>query len=127
MSVGNAQSGRRAARATPDLRALTTFGFRRTAVGAGLRWRYQASMDDVSAVLTPNTVQPGVPSYSLWDLFRDVALLVSASSARAARTILFDKKPPFVASSQTGIDVRSVRRDRPDLLPRVEGELLTTC
>jgi outer membrane receptor protein involved in Fe transport len=91
-------------RATPDLRALTTLGFKGNALGAGLRWRYQASMDDVSSVLTPNNVQAAVPAYSLWDLFANWRF-GDHLEVRGGVNNLFDKEPPFIASSQTGIDV----------------------
>jgi iron complex outermembrane recepter protein len=104
VSVGNANPGGVPPRAAPDLRALTTLGFKGNALGAGLRWRYQSSMDDVSAVLTPNNVQPGVPSYSLWDLFASWKFGDSVE-LRGGVNNLLDKEPPFVASSQTGIDV----------------------
>ncbi len=91
-------------RAAPDWRALTTFGFKGSTLGAGLRWRYQASMDDVSAVLTPNNVQPGVSAYSLWDFFASWRFGESVE-LRGGANNLFDKDLPFVASSQTGTDV----------------------
>jgi outer membrane receptor protein involved in Fe transport len=104
VSVGSANPGAVPPRAAPDWRALTTLGFKGSALGTGLRWRYQASMDDVSSVLTPNNVQPGVPAYSLWDLFATWRF-GDALELRGGVNNLFDKEPPFVASSQTGIDV----------------------
>ncbi len=42
VSNGGANPNSVPPRATPDLRALTTLGFKGAALGAGLRWRYQA-------------------------------------------------------------------------------------
>jgi outer membrane receptor protein involved in Fe transport len=104
VSVGSANPGAVPPRAAPDWRALTTLGFKGKSFGGGLRWRHQASMDDVSAVLTPNNAQVGVPAYSLWDLFA-TARFGEHLEIRGGVNNLFDKEPPFVASSQTGIDV----------------------
>jgi outer membrane receptor protein involved in Fe transport len=104
VSNGGANPGAVPPRAAPDLRGLTTLGFKGNALGAGLRWRYQASMDDVSSVLTPNNAQVGVPAYSLWDLFASYRF-GEGFELRGGVNNLFDKEPPFVASSQTGIDV----------------------
>jgi outer membrane receptor protein involved in Fe transport len=104
ISVGGANPGAVPPRAAPDLRALTTFGFKGSSFGAGLRWRYQSSMDDVSAVLTPNNVQPGVGAYSLWDFFANWRF-GNGLEVRGGANNLFDKELPFVSSSQTGTDV----------------------
>jgi outer membrane receptor protein involved in Fe transport len=104
VSNGGANPSAVPPRATPDWRALTTIGFKGNALGAGLRWRYQAAMDDVSAVLTPNNVQASVPAYSLWDLFANYRF-GDHLEVRGGVNNLFDKEPPFIASSQTGIDV----------------------
>ena len=104
VSVGSAGPGSVPPRAAPDLRALTTLGFKGNAFGGGLRWRYQASMDDVSSVLTPANAQVGVPAYSLWDLFL-TGRFGEHLEVRGGVNNLFNKEPPFVASSQTGIDV----------------------
>ena len=104
VSVGSAGPGAVPPRAAPDLRALTTLGFKGSAFGGGLRWRYQASMDDVTSVLTPSNAQVGVPAYSLWDLFL-TGRFGEHLEVRGGVNNLFNKEPPFVASSQTGIDV----------------------
>jgi outer membrane receptor protein involved in Fe transport len=91
-------------RATPKWKALTTAGYRSDLWSLGLRWRYQASMADTTAVLTPATAQVGVPSYSLWDLFGSVKVGKNAE-VRAGVNNLFDRDLPFVSSSQNGTDV----------------------
>jgi outer membrane receptor protein involved in Fe transport len=98
-------SGQLVSVATPylNLGALTTFGYRSSAVGAGLRWRYQNAMKDVSSVLTPATAAIGGPAYSLLDLFGTVKTN-KQFELRAGVNKLFDKGLPFVASSQNGTD-----------------------
>jgi outer membrane receptor protein involved in Fe transport len=91
-------------RATPEWKALTSFGMRTSAFNLGLRWRYQSSLDDVSAVLTPATAQVGVPAYALWDMFGSVNVTKSFE-LRFGINNLFDKDLPYVASSQNGTDV----------------------
>jgi len=91
-------------RATPEWKALTSFGYRSSAASIGLRWRYQGPLNDVSSVLTPATAQVGVPAYALWDLFGSVKV-AKALEFRAGVNNLFDKSLPFVASSQNGTDV----------------------
>lgn len=103
VSNGGAGTGSVPPRAPPTWKALTTFGFRSISVGAGLRWRYQNAMRDVSSVLTPATAQPGVGAYALWDLFGSVKVK-KQFELRAGVTNLFDKALPFVASSQNGTD-----------------------
>ncbi|MFO1502205.1 MAG: TonB-dependent receptor [Steroidobacteraceae bacterium] len=104
VSVGGAGPGAVPPRATPVWRALTTFGYRMDRLGAGLRWRYQSSMDDQSAVLTPTNVSVGVPAYQLWDLFGTFKV-GKGLELRAGVNNLFDKGLPFVSSSQNGTDV----------------------
>jgi outer membrane receptor protein involved in Fe transport len=103
VSNGGAGTGSVPPRATPTWKALTTFGYRSSTVGAGLRWRYQNAMSDVSSVLTPATASVGVPAYALWDLFGSVKVS-KKFEFRAGVTNLFDKGLPFVASSQNGTD-----------------------
>jgi outer membrane receptor protein involved in Fe transport len=103
VSNGGAGTGSVPPRATPTWKALTTFGYRSSSVGAGLRWRYQNAMSDVTSVLTPATAQPGVAAYSLWDLFGSVKVN-KQFELRAGVTNLFDKGLPVVASSQNGTD-----------------------
>jgi iron complex outermembrane receptor protein len=91
-------------RATPTWKALTTLGYRSDRGTLGLRWRYQAAMNDTTAVLTPATAQVGVPSYSIFDLFGSVKVGEHAE-LRAGVNNLFDKGLPFVSSSQNGTDV----------------------
>jgi iron complex outermembrane recepter protein len=103
ISVGGALPGSVPPRAAPKVRTLTTFGFRDDLFSAGLRWRYQSSMKDVSAVLTPNTVAVGVPSYQLWDLFASVNV-GKHIELRGGVNNLFNRALPFVASSQNATD-----------------------
>ncbi len=104
VSVGNANPGAVPPRAAPDWRGLTTFGYRGDALGAGLRWRYQSSLDDVSAVLTPSNVQPGVSAYQLWDAFATFKF-GERFELRGGVNNLLDKDLPVVSSSQTLTDV----------------------
>jgi iron complex outermembrane receptor protein len=103
VSVGGTGPGSVPPRAAPKWKGLTTFGYKLDNVNVGLRWRYQSSLKDVSAVLTPNNVQVGVPTYQLWDLFGTVAIGKSIQ-LRAGVNNLFDKGMQFVASSQNGTD-----------------------
>ena len=90
-------------RVTPEWKALTTFGYRSDNMGLGLRWRYQGAVDDVSAVLTPNNVQPGVGVYNLFDLFARFEP-TETLELRGGVNNLFDTSLPFVASSQISTD-----------------------
>jgi outer membrane receptor protein involved in Fe transport len=103
ISNGAAGTGSVPPRATPKWKALTTIGYRSDGGSIGLRWRYQNSMRDVTAVLTPTTAQIGVPAYSLWDLFASKKV-GGRFELRAGVNNLFDKGLPFVASSQNGTD-----------------------
>jgi outer membrane receptor protein involved in Fe transport len=103
VSVGGSNPGSVPPRAAPKLKALTTLGYRNDTLGVGLRWHYQNSMKDVSAVLTPNNVQVGVPTYQLWDLFATYKF-GSKLQLRGGINNVLDKGLPFVASSQNGTD-----------------------
>lgn len=103
VSVGGAGPGAVPPRATPEWKALTTFGYRSDTLGFGLRWRYQSAMKDNSAVLTPATASVGVGAYDTWDLFGNYKL-TSNIEVRAGVTNLFNRSLPFVASSQNGTD-----------------------
>jgi iron complex outermembrane recepter protein len=103
ISVGGSNPGSVPPRAAPKLKALTTFGFKTNALSLGLRWHYQSSLKDVSAILTPNNVQVGVPAYQLWDLFGTYNV-GRAVQLRAGINNLADKGLPVVASSQNGTD-----------------------
>lgn len=91
-------------RATPEWKALTSFGFRSDGGSIGARWRYQDKLADVSSVLTPATAQVGVPAYTIWDLFGTVKVAKSFEFRLGVNNLL-DKALPFVASSQNGTDV----------------------
>ena len=104
ISNGGAGTSSVPPRATPKFKSLSTVGYKSDTFGGGLRWRYQSSMRDISAVLTPNTVAVGVGSYSLFDLFANVKVM-QKFELRAGVNNLLNKSLPFVASSQNGTDV----------------------
>ncbi len=86
-------------RVTPRWKALTTFGYRSDRVTAGLRWKYQNALDDISRVNTPTNVAVGVPAYATWDLFGSVKIN-SRFELRGGVTNLFNRGLPIVNSSQ---------------------------
>lgn len=104
VSVGGSNPGSIPPRAAPTWKALTTLSYRSDAFGLGLRWRYQSSMKDQSAVLTPTNVSVGVPAYHLFDLFGSYKLTKTVE-LRAGANNLFNRGLPYVASSQNGTDV----------------------
>jgi iron complex outermembrane recepter protein len=87
----------------PLKKAVTTFGYRADRYSAGLRWRYQAAIRDVSSVLTPATPSAGVPDYNLYDVFATYQLTNNAT-LRAGINNLMDEDMPVVSSSQNGAD-----------------------
>lgn len=103
ISNGSAQEGSVPPRATPRWKALTTFGFRSDDFSLGLRWKYQAALDDVSKVNTPTNVAVGVPTYNTWDLFSSFRV-GQEFELRMGVNNLFDRQLPFVASNQTSTD-----------------------
>jgi len=103
ISNGSAQPSSVPPRATPQWKALTTFGYRSDRINTGLRWHYQAAMADVSAVNTPTNVAAGVGAYATWDWFGSMRV-TKAFEMRAGVTNLFDKGLPYIASSQNGTD-----------------------
>jgi len=103
VSVGGTGPGSVPPRATPEWRALTTFGYKSDTLGLGLRWRYQSAMKDNTAVLTPATAQVGVNAYALWDMFA-TAKVNEHFELRGGVTNLFNRGLEFVASSQNGTD-----------------------
>ena len=103
VSVGGTNPGSVPPNVVPKLKGLTTFGYRADRLGLGLRWRYQSSLKDVSSVLSPSNVQPGVAAYQLWDLFGSYKL-TDAFDVRAGVTNLMNKGLPVVASSQNLTD-----------------------
>lgn len=103
VSVGGTTPGSVPPRAAPRIRMLTTFGYKNDSFSAGLRWQFQSSMDDVSAVLTPNAVAVGVPAYQLWALFASYKI-DKFIEIRGGINNLFDKGLPLVSSSQNGTD-----------------------
>jgi len=104
VSVGGTSPGSVPSRAAPRVRMLTTFGYQTGVINAGLRWRFQSSLDDVSSVLTPTAVAVGVPAYQLWDLFASFKVSEHVE-VRGGVNNLFDKGLPYVASSQNGTDI----------------------
>ncbi|RZF60606.1 TonB-dependent receptor [Sphingomonas populi] len=65
-TIGTAQSG--VGGFNPQWRALTSFTYRRSAGEIGIRWRWIDRMNDTTAVTSPASVAPGVPSYNSFDL-----------------------------------------------------------
>ncbi|NOW47775.1 outer membrane receptor protein involved in Fe transport [Novosphingobium sp. SG751A] len=55
-------------------RATSTFSYDLEQFGIGARWRYLSGMKDVTAVTTPQNVQPGVSAYSIFDVFGSVTV-----------------------------------------------------
>jgi iron complex outermembrane recepter protein len=91
-------------RSLPTWKALTTFGYRSDMMGYGLRWRYQGSQKDITAITTPLTPGVSVKAYNLFDLFGSVRVS-EHFEVRGGITNLFDKGLPVVASSQYLSDV----------------------
>jgi iron complex outermembrane recepter protein len=103
ISNGSAAEGSVPPRATPRWKALTTFGYRSDTFSAGLRWKYQSPLADVSLVNTPTNVAVGVPAYATWDMFGSVKV-GDKFEFRGGVNNLFDKGLPIVASNQTSTD-----------------------
>ncbi|MEY4763279.1 MAG: hypothetical protein RLZZ200_3136 [Pseudomonadota bacterium] len=103
VSVGGTNPGSVPPRAAPRLKSLTTLGYKTDDLTVGVRWRYQSSLKDVSAILTPNNVQKGVGAYQLFDLFGTYSFNRSLQ-LRAGVNNVADKGLPVVASSQNGTD-----------------------
>lgn len=103
ISSGSAQPGSLPPRATPEWKALTTFGYQSDKFGFGLRWRYQGSLKDASFVTTPANVQRGVSPYNLFDLFATVRP-TDKMEFRFGVNNLLDRGLPFVASNQVQTD-----------------------
>jgi iron complex outermembrane receptor protein len=126
VSNGGAGTGAVPPRATPKWKALTTFGYRSSAVGARLRWRYQNAMRDVSSVLTPATAAIGGPAYSLLDLFGTVKtnkqFELRAGGQQTVRQGAAVRRE-FAERHRHG----AVRSNRSLLLCRCEGRLLARC
>jgi iron complex outermembrane recepter protein len=91
-------------RAAPEWKALTTFGYRSDVLGFGVRWRYQGSMRDSSAVTSPNSEAVGVSAYNLWDMFGSVKVS-DQMEMRFGINNMFDRDLPIVASNQVQTDV----------------------
>lgn len=53
----------------PKWKAITTVSYSLEKVTAGLRWRYQDAMSDVSSVTSPKSPGFGVAPYNLYDFF----------------------------------------------------------
>ncbi len=87
----------------PRWKALTTFGYTSNTLGLGVRWHYQSAMNDVSSVLTPSSVSPGVGVYQLFDVFGTLKLN-KAIELRAGINNVGDHSLPIVYSSQNHAD-----------------------
>lgn len=103
ISSGSAGPGSVPPRAAPVWKALTTVGYKSDAIGFGVRWRHQGSLDDASKVLSPRNVQVGVNPYNLWDLFA-TAKVNDRIELRIGVNNLFDRGLPIVASNQVQTD-----------------------
>lgn len=56
----------------PRWKAVTSLTYQSDSLLVGGRWRYTGRFKDVSTVLSPNFVVPGVGAYSLFDVFAEV-------------------------------------------------------
>lgn len=87
----------------PKWKAVTSVAYSVSGVSAGLRWRYQDAMADVSAVTSPKSPGFGVAPYNIYDLF--ATWNVSSSlQLRGGINNLLNHGIVAVASSQTGSD-----------------------
>lgn len=87
----------------PRWKAVTSVSYSLGGATAGLRWRYQDAMSDVSAVTTPQAPGVGLGPYSLYDLFAAYALN-ETWQFRGGINNMLNRGLPVVASSQTGTD-----------------------
>ena len=74
---------------------MTTLSYRDDAVTIGGRWRFLDKMKAASRATNPAATTPGVPSYSLFDLFAE-ARVGSNYTLRAGVNNVTDKEPPIV-------------------------------
>jgi iron complex outermembrane recepter protein len=87
----------------PRWKAVTSMSYSLAGVTAGLRWRYQDAMSDVSAVTTPKSPGVGVAPYNVYDFFAFYDLN-GTWQFRGGINNMFNRGLPVVASSQTGTD-----------------------
>ncbi|MCP5143492.1 MAG: TonB-dependent receptor [Gammaproteobacteria bacterium] len=90
----------------PEIRALTTFGWRRGPLTLSMRWQHIDSMTDRSLLTNPNSTTPGVSSYDKFDLNGRYAFS-DTIELRAGITNLFDKDPLVVAGAPGITDTQS--------------------
>ncbi|WP_206243491.1 TonB-dependent receptor plug domain-containing protein [Novosphingobium terrae] len=79
----------------PRWRYTTTGNLSLGKVGVGLRWRHLDGMRDVSSVISPSAVAPGVPAYDIFDLTGQVSVN-ERLQIRFGVTNLANKQPPVV-------------------------------
>lgn len=90
----------------PDWKSVTTLTYRRGGVSVGLRWRYLASVHDVSQVTTVGSTTPGVPSMEYFDLNArwNTELFSQDIELRAGVNNLFDEDIPQVGPVRGNTD-----------------------
>lgn len=77
----------------PKWKAVTTLSYRDASFTLGGRWRFLDKMKAVSRATNPASTTPGVPSYSLFDVFADLRV-TDRFSLRAGVNNLLDREPP---------------------------------
>lgn len=79
----------------PKWKSVTTLSYRDDGVTLGARWRYLDKMKAASRATNPAATTPGVPSYSLFDVFAE-ARIGADYTLRAGVNNLTDKEPLIV-------------------------------
>lgn len=79
----------------PKWKAVTTLTYTDANFNLGGRWRFIDKMRAASRATNPNATTPGVPSYSLFDIFVG-ARVTQDYSLRAGINNVFDKNPPIL-------------------------------
>ena len=87
----------------PKWKAITTLAYSVHGIAAGLRWRYQDAMADVSSVTSPKSPGFGVGTYNLYDLFATWSVN-DRLQLRGGINNLLNHGIVKVSSSQTGSD-----------------------
>lgn len=87
----------------PKLKALTSVAYSVAGATAGIRWRYQDAMSDVSAVTSPKSPGIGVAPYDLYDFFTSYDISPTWQ-VRGGINNIFGHGIPIVSSSQNETD-----------------------
>ncbi|MDE2050846.1 MAG: TonB-dependent receptor, partial [Gammaproteobacteria bacterium] len=87
----------------PKWKAITSVSYSVGGATAGLRWRYQDAMKDVSSVTSPKSPGFGVAPYDIYDLFASYDINDSWQ-VRGGINNLLNHGIVAVSSSQTGSD-----------------------